>query len=689
MQRIRSAAAAAAAFMLVSGLVAAPPASAASGWQTYPLPASGTVTVDGHGNGHGHGLSQWGAYGWARAGRTTTEILAFYYPNTVFQPADHTLATIPVRVALSGTGTALTVPVQAGLSATGVGPLPAAGINRYRLVASGSGLALQARRGSTWSVTRSGLPSWVKFTVSGSSITMIDGNGSARRYRGNLVGVRSGSGVTTVNRVALDDYVRGVAPNESPSSWPAAAVRAQVVAARTYALFEVRAEAGGGTYDVCDTSSCQVYGGFDSEAAASNTAVAATDGRILSYLGSPIFAQFSASNGGWTADGGKPYLIARPDPYESAATDPWFNWSRSVPVSAVASYYGLSSVRDIRVLSRSGNGQWGGLVQQAEVDGVAGGRPTSVAVTGASLRSAMGLPLEWFTIGTPLPPVTAPAPSRPPGAPTVLSVVALDRALLVRWGAPVPVPGAAAPTTYSVVADSVVAGSVVAGSQPALVVSGSSRGALITRLTNGLVYRVKVTALSAVGTGGNATLLARPIAVSPQAPAAVLGAALSAAHSGLQLTWQPVTDPSVLVLLVGVNGRTLRVSRHATQLMIGNLSDGVATSVALRAVNRHGGGAPVIVVQKPAPVPGRPTSVRLARVSRGAIVTWRPPVPNGTGPVLSYAVQATGSAHVTVSATTRSRRLAGLTPGRTYAVRVRAVNATGAGPAFIASVVAG
>ena len=126
----------------------------------------------------------------------------------------------------------------------------------------------------------------------------------------------------------LDRYVQGVVPSEVPTSWPADAVRAQAVAARTYAAFE--REAATDYYDICDTTSCQVYGGLSAEDAAANDAVRATRGRVVLYEGLPAFTQFSSSNGGYSSAGSQPYLVAQPDPYEASSDNPNDPWTATV-----------------------------------------------------------------------------------------------------------------------------------------------------------------------------------------------------------------------------------------------------------------------------------------------------------------------------------------------------------------------
>jgi stage II sporulation protein D len=95
-----------------------------------------------------------------------------------------------------------------------------------------------------------------------------------------------------------------------------------------------------------------------------------------------------AANGGWSAAGTKPYLVAQADPYDRVIPNGASSWTSSVPVASIeAKWPSIGSYRQLRVLSRDGNGEWGGRVLQAAVDGSAG----SVTVTGATIRSALGL----------------------------------------------------------------------------------------------------------------------------------------------------------------------------------------------------------------------------------------------------------------------------------------------------------
>jgi len=137
----------------------------------------------------------------------------------------------------------------------------------------------------------------------------------ASSYRGSLEVRASEGGLTVVNVVGLEDYLKGVVPNElSPQGFPQLeALKAQAVAARTYALRN-RGQFVAKGYDLCATPTCQVYRGLSSEHPLSNQAVDETRGRVATYGGQMINALYTSTCGGHTEDGGNifdegaPYL---------------------------------------------------------------------------------------------------------------------------------------------------------------------------------------------------------------------------------------------------------------------------------------------------------------------------------------------------------------------------------------------
>lgn len=122
---------------------------------------------------------------------------------------------------------------------------------------------------------------------------------NGRRYRGALELRHRGAGLTAVNIVPVDDYLLSVVPEEMPTDWPAEALKAQSVAARSFALKSRGRHAAEG-YDLCTTTHCQLYKGIASEKTASTAAVRATRGEVLTYGGQPIEALFHTDSGGMT-----------------------------------------------------------------------------------------------------------------------------------------------------------------------------------------------------------------------------------------------------------------------------------------------------------------------------------------------------------------------------------------------------
>lgn len=147
-----------------------------------------------------------------------------------------------------------------------------------------------------------------------------------RRYRGALELRHRGGGLTAVNIVPVDGYLRSVVPEEMPVDWPAEAIKAQSVAARSFALASRGRHASEG-YDLCTTTHCQLYTGTAAEKSASDAAIKATRGEVLTYGGKPIEALFHTDSGGMTENSEDvwgshvPYLRAAKD--TPAKTMPW------------------------------------------------------------------------------------------------------------------------------------------------------------------------------------------------------------------------------------------------------------------------------------------------------------------------------------------------------------------------------
>jgi len=364
------------------------------------IPNRATITVQGRGYGHGHGLSQYGAEGAARKGLSGAQIVRFYYPHTRAGTSQG-----PVRVHITAdTDDNTTVMARSGLEVrslanrkTAAVPLKGAAgqASRWRLSAGSGGTTRVAYLHHGWHLWKN-LQGDAEFRAGGPLRLVLPGPDVT--YRGalqsrTLPGAPARQRVT-VNRVSLDDYVRGVIPREMPALWHQAALRAQAIAARTYAAFE-EADSTNPVYQLCDTTACQVYGGKSAEYPSTNEATTATAGKIRTYQGAPAFTQFSSSSGGWTSDGGKPYLPAQKDPYDGWSGNAVHRWTTTVTSGAIEKAWpALGNLTSISIDKRDGHGQWNGRVEEVTLHGSKADRQ----LTGDDFRSALGLRSTWFTI---------------------------------------------------------------------------------------------------------------------------------------------------------------------------------------------------------------------------------------------------------------------------------------------------
>ncbi len=206
---------------------------------------------------------------------------------------------------------------------------------------------------------------------------------------GTSVRVLIGSQVRTI---PLEQYVRGVVSSEVPSSWPAAALEAQAVASRTYAI---TSHAGGRRFDVYADTRSQVYGGAAAETARTNAAVAATSGQVVVYRGRPAITYFFASSGGSTENvevafpgsEAEPWLRGVADPFEQG---PRHRWRVSMSFAAAGSRLGglvKGTFRGIEVVKRGVSPR----IASAIVLGSAG----ATSVSGATLAGRLGLNDTW------------------------------------------------------------------------------------------------------------------------------------------------------------------------------------------------------------------------------------------------------------------------------------------------------
>ncbi|NCO76286.1 MAG: SpoIID/LytB domain-containing protein [Cyanobacteria bacterium] len=214
-----------------------------------------------------------------------------------------------------------------------------------------------------------------------------------RWYRGRVLLTRQGSGITAVNYVDMEDYLYSVVGAEAVPSWPQEALKAQAVAARTYALYK-RNTSRNSVFDLDTTTATQVYKGLGSEYTTTHQAVQATNGQIMTYNNQPILAVFHSSSGGhtenvediWTSP--LPYLRGVVD-YDQ--TSPVFQWNKSVSLSSISRVVGgVGNIRELRAQKTTPQGRI--ITMQ-----IVGDRSTKT-VAGSDLRSALDLRSTLFRV---------------------------------------------------------------------------------------------------------------------------------------------------------------------------------------------------------------------------------------------------------------------------------------------------
>jgi SpoIID/LytB domain protein len=349
--------------------------------------AKTTFTIKGAGFGHGVGMSQYGAMGYAKHGWDYKQILGHFYTDTSLGVLDQARE---VRVLLqSGTGTAS----FSGASRAAGQTLSTGKTYSVRARAGGQVELLGPRGGSLATVA-------APLRATGPGLLRLlgrAGNGRANgSYRGALE-FRPGTlgGINSINAVGVDAYVKGVIPLESPASWPIEALKAQAVAARTYALTTSKGGIGWEQYP--DTRS-QVYGGAGAEVASTNAAADATAGQLVTYQGTPVPTYFFSTSGGRTEDVENTTLGDEPEPWLRSVEDkydsvsPKHRWGpyRMSYAAARAKLGALVKGRfkGIKVLRRGSSPR----IVAAKVIG-SGGR---TRVDGATLRARFGLYDSWI-----------------------------------------------------------------------------------------------------------------------------------------------------------------------------------------------------------------------------------------------------------------------------------------------------
>jgi stage II sporulation protein D len=341
-----------------------------------PKPAPVTATtfvVSGRGWGHGVGMSQYGALGFANEGWTYDRILGHFYRGVELGPAP--LAR--VRVLVAEAAPAVTIRSASPFRVRDVFG------TTYPLAAGSVALGPELR------VAVNGTPTALAgplLFLPGATPLELD-----RPYRGQISVAVTGRKVDAVNLVGLEQYLQGVVAQEMPSAWPEEALKAQAVAARSYALSHL---IKGKPFDLYADVRSQVYGGIRAETARTTAAVLATKGEVMLWEGKPVDALFHSTSGGSTLDAvevfGKPlpYLVAVEDPWSSLS--PVHRWGPT-PVAETTLRKALKLRGPVTALRlvRGASGR----VARAELRAGSG----TTTISGTDLRRAGALRSTWIT----------------------------------------------------------------------------------------------------------------------------------------------------------------------------------------------------------------------------------------------------------------------------------------------------
>ncbi len=452
------------AFLLVLAAFAASTGTAAAAsvcnTSCFAAPAgSGALLVfNGHGWGHGVGMSQYGALGYAEHGSSYDQILAHYYPGTTLGPAP----TSTIRVLLADRKKKLTISADARFT-----------------VRDGAGARHTLPAGTYAYTPKLAWPAPLTFTPSARHFLTL---GSP--YRGKfLVDVVDGR-LRAIDIVGLEQYLWGVVPSEMPSSWAPEALKAQAVAARSYAL---ATRAVGAPFDVYSDTRSQAYLGVSHEASSATAAVNATKGTVVLFSGKIATTFFSSTSGGQTESSADwtgtavPYLVSVPDPYDTLS--PYHDWG-PVPVTAQTLLKALKLTGPVTDVTTTPNPA--GRVAQVKLTTPA----RAVSVPATTLRDAAGLRSTWFTVG--LLALTPPQPVTPLAYGSKLALSSVVRGLTgvsfeqrpfggawepVRTVGPGSAQLSAAPsvtTDYRLATASVASGSIRIRVMPVVTVTGAS-----------------------------------------------------------------------------------------------------------------------------------------------------------------------------------------------------------------------
>lgn len=381
----------------------------------YAVEIPATFTFNGSGYGHGVGMSQIGARGQALEGRNASEILSYYYPGTQLQAINDS-QTIRVNIGHLLTTTSISLANGAGEFSVYRGNGELVGTYSRDITATFSLVTdLVIPQLTSPTAKFSPLPGANQFTITWKEPSTlrvgVDTSTVTSLYKYGFLSIKTVSTVAgprmeLVNALNLhDEYLWGI--GEVPSSWPAAALEAQAIASRTYALTKIGSIRKECDCHVYNTIADQNFVGFSKEseliygpmwkAAVNRTAVDSQTGLAVIYNGKVANTYFFSSSAGATQNikdvwsGTYPYLVSVPDTWSvvSQLNPRYYTWDRVVSQKTMAAAFGLPDVVSYQILARSKTGA------VTTIQGISSSGKV-VTLSGEAFRSRVKIPSTWF-----------------------------------------------------------------------------------------------------------------------------------------------------------------------------------------------------------------------------------------------------------------------------------------------------
>jgi SpoIID/LytB domain protein len=379
--------------------------------------------VKGAGYGHGVGMSQIGARAKALAGETATAIISYYYKDVSVEPLDDTkILRVNIGHLLTSAKMATSTP-DATLhifsgdigDAQEVAPLAVVPIkSSLNFSILGSTVLPSVISGKT---TKS-IPRNRVFTVRWSGTRYLPGvdgvislshTGATKKYRYGQMQFKAvkaatmGYRIEVTNSVRLsDEYLWGI--SEVPSSWPEAALQAQAIASRTYAMSKAGIYRSSCDCDLYNEISDQTFLGYAKETEKGwgkfwKAAVTNTVGLTITQAGKPISAYFGSSSGGLTETSGNAWGTQKSFTHSVAdlsSLDPvlnprFYQWERTVTQGAVAAAFALPDVVSLVVVMKNTTG----TVATIKATSSAG---VQKSLRGETFRSRTKIPSSYFDL---------------------------------------------------------------------------------------------------------------------------------------------------------------------------------------------------------------------------------------------------------------------------------------------------